>query len=179
MLERADITTDPAGAEARPGVPLAITFAVSRIDGTSCVPLEGALVDIWHCDADGVYSDVQGEGAGHQWLRGYQVSDANGTAAFQTIYPGWYQGRTVHIHFKIRTDAGAASGTEFTAQLYFDDAVSDEVYAREPYASNGERSTRNANDGIYGQGGDQLTLAVTGDPDAGYAARFEIGLQTA
>ena len=94
------------------------------------------LVDVWHCDALGNYSDV-GRGAGHDYLRGYQHTDANGKATITTIYPGWYQGRAVHIHFKIRTDADAASGLEFTSQLFFDDAFSAQVYASGVYASKG------------------------------------------
>ena len=103
--------------------------------------------------------------------------DATGLARFATIYPGWYEGRTVHIHFKIRTDPDQASGFDFTSQLYFDDSLSDEVFAVEPYASKGERGTRNENDGIFGDGGDQLTLPVEPDGAGGYRTRFEIGLQ--
>jgi protocatechuate 3,4-dioxygenase beta subunit len=179
QLDRSDIRADATGGEARPGVPLALTFNVSRIDAAACALLAGAVVDVWHCDAAGVYSGVDdnnfGNTAGQTFLRGYQVTDANGVAAFTTIYPGWYQGRTVHIHFKIRTEEGGAS-YEFTSQLYFDDALSDQVFAAEPHAAKGERGTRNDNDGIYGDGGDLLTLNVTPSGD-GYAAVFDIGLQ--
>ena len=97
-------------------------------------------------------------------------------ASFTTIYPGWYSGRAVHIHFKIRTDAAAPSGLEFTSQLFFDEAVTDAVHARNPYAAKGTRDTPNAQDGIYRDGGDQLLVAPTADGD-GYAATFEIGVQ--
>jgi len=179
QLDRSDIRSDPGGAAVRDGLPLELVFAVSRIEAGGCVPFEGALVDVWHCDADGLYSGVSdrfGDTTGQAWLRGYQVTGADGVARFTTIYPGWYQGRAVHIHFKIRTDADADQGLEFTSQLFFDDAISDEVYAFEPYVGNGERGTRNANDGIFGQSGDQLTLALVGSPQTGYTTTFEIGV---
>jgi protocatechuate 3,4-dioxygenase beta subunit len=180
-LQRADIRSDPTSGTVKEGLPLALTFAVSKIAGGSCTALQGALVDVWHCDALGVYSDVQDPGfntAGQKWLRGYLVTDANGTAAFNTIYPGWYQGRAVHIHFKIRTDAAAASGLEFTSQLFFDDTVSDQVYTRAPYSQKGgQRGVRNENDGIFGQSGGNLTLQLIGDATSGYAATFPIGVQ--
>ena len=180
-LNRSDIRSDPATGAVRPGVLLGLSFAVSRVSGSACTPLAGALVDIWHCDALGVYSDVNdphGSTLGQKFLRGYQVTDANGSAAFTTVYPGWYSGRTVHIHFKIRTDPTAASGTEFTSQLFFEDALTDVVHRRDPYASKGLRDTRNAADGIFGGSGGQLTLAPTQQGD-GYAATFEIGVTAA
>jgi protocatechuate 3,4-dioxygenase beta subunit len=139
-------------------------------------------VDVWHCDALGVYSDVQdpsNQTTGRKFLRGYQITDANGLATFTTIYPGWYQGRTVHVHFKIRSGAGASTGLEFTSQLYFDDTLTDKVLAVQPYVQKGPRSVRNAGDGVYSDGGDQLLLDVSGDATAGYAAAFPIGLQVA
>ena len=171
-LNRSDLRADTeGGAEARAGVPLLLTFHVSQLNGADCTALEGAQVDVWHCDADGVYSDV-GSAGGHNFLRGYQLTDANGAASFTTIYPGWYPGRTAHIHFKVRTTAGL----EFTSQVYFDDATSDAIYALAPYNTRGERTTRNANDGVYRQGGDQLLLTLT-TIEEGYAAVFDLGLQ--
>src|SRR5690606_428473 len=155
-----------------------LTFLVSRI-GDTCAALPGAQVDVWHCDANGVYSGVNdnnfGSTVGQQFLRGYQVTDAGGRAAFTTIYPGWYRGRTVHIHFKIRAAENGAN-YEFTSQLYFDDTFTDQVYTREPYNARGDRGTRNEDDGIFRDGGELLTLAVAESGD-GYAATFEIGLQ--
>src|SRR6188508_2290795 len=101
MLNRSDIRSDPATGAARPGVPLDLTLALSQVGASGCGPLAGALVDMWHCDALGVYSDVSAQrSVGQQFLRGYQISDAGGNVRFTTIYPGWYQGRAVHIHFK-------------------------------------------------------------------------------
>ncbi|HEX9634324.1 MAG TPA: intradiol ring-cleavage dioxygenase [Candidatus Limnocylindria bacterium] len=176
-LNRSDIRADSATGEQRPGVPFALAFAVSRLDGSTCTAFEGALVDVWHCDALGEYSDVQAN-VGQDWLRGYQVTDASGAASFTTIYPGWYQGRAVHLHFKIRTDAGADAGLEFTSQLFLDEAVTAAVYARDPYASKGPADVPNGSDGIYNQGGDQLLLTPGAQGD-GYTATLEIGIQVA
>jgi protocatechuate 3,4-dioxygenase beta subunit len=104
MLNRSDIRSDPSTGEVKEGLPLQITMRVSQV-GDACAPLEGAQVDIWHCDAMGIYSDTTDPGfntVGQKFLRGYQVTDANGVAQFTTIYPGWYQGRTVHIHLATR-----------------------------------------------------------------------------
>ncbi len=175
-LNRSDIRSDPSDGSVKEGVPLKLTIRVAQMAGSSCSALPAAMVDVWHCDAPGAYSDVRDPGfstAGKKFLRGYQVTDASGAAIFTTIYPGWYQGRAVHIHFKIRT----ASGQEFTSQLYFDDALSDQVFTQAPYASRGVRSTRNDNDGVFRNGGSQLVLRTVKD-GAGYAATFDIGLQT-
>ncbi len=167
-LNRSDIRSDPATKAVQPGAPLRLTFLVSNVSSKGCTPLEGAIIDIWQCDASGVYSDVQGDS--HKFLRGNQKSDAKGTAQFLTIYPGWYPGRTVHIHFKIR------HGTkEFTSQLFFDDAFTDKVYKAAPYNARGSRNTRNNSDGIYRNGGSQLLLNTKAD-GAGYAATFDIGV---
>jgi len=179
-LERSDIRSDPSTGMVKDGARLALAFSVSRIDGSSCVPFERVLVDVWHCDALGVYSDVSDpsfDTVGQKFLRGYQVTDANGAASFVTIYPGWYQGRTVHIHFKLRTDPGADQALEFTSQLYFDDELTDIVQAQQPYAAKGQRTLRNDGDGIYQNGGSQLLLTVADDGSGGYTTTFEIGIQ--
>lgn len=170
MLNRSDIREDPSDGAISQGSQFDLTFNVSQVSANGCVPLEGAQVDIWHCDADGVYSDVE-NATGKKFLRGYQLTDANGLAKFTTIYPGWYPGRAVHIHFKIRKD-----NYEFTSQLFFDDAFTDQVYLQEPYNQRGERNTRNERDGIYGNGGSQLLLNVIQN-GSGYSAVFDIGLQ--
>jgi protocatechuate 3,4-dioxygenase beta subunit len=144
-LNRSDITTDPSGGAAGSGVPLTLIFNVARVNSTSCSTLGGAQVDVWHCDALGVYSDVSAENTvGQRYLRGYQVTDAQGMVRFQTIYPGWYSGRAVHIHFKIRTFSGSQKTYEFTSQVFLDDSVTDEVYKQAPYNSRSSRNTRNA-----------------------------------
>jgi protocatechuate 3,4-dioxygenase beta subunit len=178
-LNRSDLRSDPTDRMVKPGVPLALALAVSRIRDRDCIPLTGAQVDLWHCDADGIYSDVTDPHfatVGHKFLRGYQLTDATGTARFTTIYPGWYPGRTVHIHFKIRTASSSSKAYAFTSQLYFDDALTDRVHALPPYAARGPRTMRNDGDRIFRDGGSQLILAPTASRN-GYAARFALGLQ--
>jgi protocatechuate 3,4-dioxygenase beta subunit len=170
-LDRSDIRSDPATGAVRPGALLTLNFLVSRVSGSACAALNGAVVDVWHCDALGVYSDVD-NARGQKFLRGYQATDASGSAKFTTVYPGWYQGRAVHIHFKIRP----TSSSEFTSQLFFDDALSTQVFAQTPYSQKGTQGiTRNSGDGIFQQSGGKLTLNVTKSGDA-YAATFDIGL---
>lgn len=178
QLERSDIRADPATGEVRPGTPLELTINVRQISGGACTALAGALVDIWHCDALGVYSGVRDGGSstvGQNFLRGAQVSDAAGAVKFTTIYPGWYSGRAVHIHFKVRAAAGSGQSYEFTSQLFFDPATSEEVYAQAPYSEKGSPDTPNSRDGIYRSGGDQLLAAVARDGDV-YRGIFDIGL---
>ena len=178
-LNRSDITTDPSGGPARTGVPLTLVFNVARVNGTSCSSLGGAQVDVWHCDALGVYSDVSAENTvGKKYLRGYQVTDAEGAVRFQTIYPGWYSGRAVHIHFKIRTFSGSQKTYEFTSQVFLDDSVTDEVYKQAPYNSRGSRNTRNATDMVYtsnGNSGSKLLVDLA-RTTTGYQATFSLGL---
>jgi protocatechuate 3,4-dioxygenase beta subunit len=206
-LRRSDIRLDPADGSLRPGALLALTLRVASVDGNGCVPLAGAIVDIWHCDAKGVYSDAndmrtagppQGSNSapmggsaaaqpqawgdhirfstrGSKFLRGYQVTDGDGRVRFTTIYPGAYPGRAVHIHFKVRPNARNAP-RDFTSQLYFDDALTDRVHARDPYAGAGERRTRNARDGLYRQGGPALQLALV-ETAEGYAATYDVGVR--
>jgi protocatechuate 3,4-dioxygenase beta subunit len=178
-LNRSDIRSDPTDGQVRPGTPLALMLLVSRLNAGDCQPLPGAQVDIWHCDAMGIYSDVQDPDfttIGQKFLRGYQITDARGEARFITVYPGWYPGRTVHIHFKIRTAPVAQRSFEFTSQLYFDDVLTDRIHAASPYVAKGTRTARNQHDWIFRRGGDRLKLApkITAD---GYAATFAIGLQ--
>ncbi len=165
----------------RPGLPLRLTLRLSVIADNNCSPLSGVVVDVWHNDAHGEYSDVRDrkyDNRGKKFLRGYQLTDANGEASFTTIYPGWYPGRTVHMHFKVRTNPGGPRGDEFTSQLYFDDAITDEVHSAQPYAGNGQRSTRNSDDRIFRSGGEDLMLTVIQTAE-GYEAIFELGLVTA
>ena len=174
-LNRSDIRLDPSNGKVSEGAQFDLAFRISQIANGACTSLAGVKVDVWHCDAFGVYSDTDQLGfqtVGQKFLRGYQISDENGIVRFTTIYPGWYEGRAVHIHFKMRND----QGYEFTSQLFFDDALTDEVFKQEPYASRGERKLRNADDGIYQQSGGQMMLTAE-KTATGYAATFDIGLE--
>jgi protocatechuate 3,4-dioxygenase beta subunit len=159
---RRDIT------EGRPGAPL--TLRLSVLDASSCRAIKGAAVDIWHCDAGGEYSGVRGDDG--TFLRGIQRTNAKGMATFRTIYPGWYQGRAVHIHVKVHV----AGNVVHTGQLYFRDAVSDAVYRRAPYNERGERDVRNAADPIYRNGGRRSTLSVRRHGN-GYVGSIAMGVQ--
>lgn len=143
--------------------------------------MPGAIVDLWQCDARGEYSAFEDRRAGfdnrgRQFLRGYQVTDDAGVARFTTIYPGWYSGRAVHIHFKVRADAGAGRAFEFTSQFFFAEDANDHIHATAPYAEKGKRDTLNARDGIYGNGGDQLILRIADRDSDVLTSTFGIGL---
>jgi protocatechuate 3,4-dioxygenase beta subunit len=137
--------------------------------------LRGAQVNLWQCDAQGVYSSVPESGtAGRDFLRGFQLTDDSGGVRFLTIYPGWYPGRTVHIHAKVRTfDPFGAVITELSTQLFFDDAVTDAVLDSAAYAGRGPRDTRNSADAIFS--GQQARLVSLGG-DVGSALRGEMDL---
>jgi len=177
-LNRSDLRPDPATGAVKAGVPLAIAMKLSRIgSGGECSALPNALVDMWHCDALGVYSDVSAQNTiGQKFLRGYQVTDEGGNVQFTTVYPGWYQGRAVHIHFKVRTTPAASSGLEFTSQLFFDESLTDVVHAQAPYNTKGRRDTTNASDGIYQGGGSQVLIPLSAS-GGGYAGTFNIGVR--
>ena len=170
-LNRADVRGDRSGAE------LQLTLRVYSVANGACTAISGAFVDIWHCDATGLYSDISQEGtAGQTFLRGYQVSDSNGVVNFTTIYPGWYTGRAVHIHFKIR-DALTTNPAQyhFISQFFFNEELTTQVHAQSPYASKGTRDTLNSTDNIYNNNnGSQMVLAVAQSGSV-YKATFDIG----
>lgn len=179
-LNRADVRIDTSTGQARPGSPLALKFNVSRIQSNACTPLPGAQVDIWHCDAMGVYSDARDPSfntRGQNFLRGYQVTDAGGVAGFTTIVPGWYPGRASHIHFKIRGKNSSGADYDFTSQLFFTETFLTSLYTTaSPYATKGDAGrTLNARDGIYNRGGSQLLVTPSASGN-GYAASLNIGL---
>jgi protocatechuate 3,4-dioxygenase beta subunit len=177
-LERSDIRSDPTDGTIKTGGLLALTLSVHRLSKEGCVPLEGAIVDLWHCDAEGVYSDAVDpkyfNTTGRKFLRGYQLSDGNGIARFTTIYPGWYPQRTPHIHYKIRSPASATHAYEFISQLYFDEELSDRVYARPPYAARGKRTVSNLTDRIYNESGGRQSMLTVMPAKEGYTANFDV-----
>jgi protocatechuate 3,4-dioxygenase beta subunit len=147
-LVRSDIT------EGRSGLPL--DLRVNVVDAGSCEPIEGAAVDVWHCDAEGAYSGVQGA-EGETFCRGVQMTDASGLAEFRTVFPGWYTGRAVHIHIKVSADGDQSH----TGQLFFDSETLSAVYAAEPYAARGEPDQPNESDSIYQESGGVTVIAVS------------------
>jgi len=160
---RRDIT------EGRPGAPLLLALEV--VNAGTCSPIRDAVADIWHCDAGGLYSGYGSEGtAGERFLRGIQVTDADGRVEFDTIYPGFYRGRTIHVHFKIHLD----EHTVVTSQLFFPESTNDAVMVTSPYDQSGTRDTRNAADSIFSSA---TVLDVTAD-GAGYQASLVIGVST-
>jgi protocatechuate 3,4-dioxygenase beta subunit len=183
-LRRADIRSDPSNGLVKEGVLLALNMRIFSVDKMGCSPIAGAIVDIWQCDAQGLYSDVVDSHfntVGKKFLRGYQVTNTDGCVQFLTIYPGWYPGRTVHIHFKIRTDPKTARAYEFTSQLYFDDSLTDRVHEHPAYTAGGQKGsrlsrTKNEEDGIFRKGGRQLILELA-KTDHGYAGSFDVGLE--
>jgi protocatechuate 3,4-dioxygenase beta subunit len=182
-LNRADIRPNTSGV-AEPSIanatPLYLSLSVYNATANACTPVPDVQLDIWHCHAGGLYSDVSSgqstNTTGKDFLRGYQVTDASGNVRFTTIYPGWYAGRTVHIHIKARLyDAGSNRTTAFNTQGFFDDGITDAVMANAPYNTRGARTTRNANDNIYG-GQTALLFALTQNADGSYNGSLSIGL---
>jgi protocatechuate 3,4-dioxygenase beta subunit len=157
--------------EGRPGTLLMLQLRL--VDASSCRAIKGASVDIWHCDANGVYSGVQGSGG--TFLRGIQKTDAHGLATFKTIYPGYYPGRTVHIHVKVHLGGNVVH----TGQLYFPDATTDTAYKAAPYARRPARAMRNAGDSIYRNGGKRSQLTVRKRSAGGYLGTIAMGVHRA
>lgn len=181
QLERADIRDDPSNRQTSAGVPLDLRLIISSVtEAGACQSLAGAQVDIWHCDALGVYSGVRDRSVdttGRKFLRGYQVTDDTGQVCFTTVYPGWYAGRAVHVHFKVRRPGANGRADEFTSQLYFDGALTDRVHAAwAPYASKKGQRFVNSRDMIFREGGTKLILPVV-ESDDGYAATFRVGMR--
>ena len=173
---RSDIT------EGKDGTPFDLKITV--VDATGCAPIKDAAIDVWHCDAVGVYSGFSQAGGGgpgggqsatddQTFLRGTQVTDANGLGEFRTIYPGWYRGRAVHIHMKVHVGGSVVH----TGQLFFDDGLTDQVYGSAPYSSRGTPDVRNSADDIYrSAGAASAVLAVT--PSAqGYTGEITVGVK--
>jgi len=164
-------------AEGRAGTPLRLELRLARVDGDACAPLAGALVEAWHADADGVYSGYPEsagnprDATGETFLRGYQVTDDRGVVEFRTVYPGWYPGRTVHVHLMVRVDATRV----LTTQVYFPESDNDAVLSAPPYDARGERDTSNAADFLARGALDALTCAVSRDGDV-YVARHGLGV---
>jgi protocatechuate 3,4-dioxygenase beta subunit len=155
--------------EGHPGTLLTLRLRV--LSASSCAPIKGAAVDIWHADAAGNYSGFGSDTSSRTFLRGIQKTDKNGLALFTTIYPGWYQGRAVHIHVKVH----AGGSVVHTGQLFFPDALTAAVYKHAPYAARGGPDMTNARDSIYVNGGKAGMLALTKSGSA-YAGSIAMGV---
>jgi protocatechuate 3,4-dioxygenase beta subunit len=169
---RTDIT------EGKTGLPLSLTLTIVN-SNNSCTAIQGARVDIWHCDKDGYYSEYSEPGylgtidyTGKTFLRGIQLTDANGQAKFTTIYPGWYTGRVTHIHVEVFINSVLRS----TTQLAFPDSINTAVYKTSLYSAHGQNSITNSNDGIFSDSYSSELVTLTGDTTNGYAATFQLGV---
>ena len=156
--------------DGRPGTPLTLRLAV--VDAKTCRPIKGAVVDIWHCDASGIYSGFGAGRASRTFMRGLQRTNAQGIATFKTVYPGWYQGRTVHIHVKVHVRGNVVH----TGQLYFPDSLTDAVYRRAPYSARPSRDMRNADDMIFANEGKRSLLSLRRNR-AGYVGSIRMGVR--
>jgi hypothetical protein len=188
MPNRSDIRSDPSDGSVQQGIPLTLLFYVYNMDNGSCIPIEGARVDIWHASSQGVYSAVSEQGTtGEKFLRGYQLTDNNGTVRFTTIYPGWYQGRTIHIHDKGRIFDGSEKTLEWTLQLYFNNSINQQVHVQSPYTNHGPPPMTNEQDMIYtgastddmipSNSGEHLMLRLTKEGQY-YLGTFDIVLNS-
>ena len=156
----------------RKGTPLTMRFVV--VNASTCKPLPGAKVEVWHADAAGTYSGVAGQSG--NYLRGVQIADRAGRVRFDSIFPGWYRGRTPHVHMKV-----SVGGNEVhTGQVFFRQAVQRNVYRQGAYASRGLADTTNASDSIYRQAGAQALMSLTRRGSliaSGYTGRLTVGVR--
>ncbi len=187
-LNRSNLLVGTSRPAVVSGTPFELELMIHKLTGDKHVPFAGCQIDIWHCDAAGVYSDESNpmnheDTAKQTWLRGYQITDSKGIAKFQTIIPGWYPGRTAHIHFKVRTFSEKHQVTaDFTSQLFFHEADLKSIYAKKPYSGQDVAVGLNMRDGIYAErqvdgsvAGQHLTLDLA-KAAKGHSAKFAIVL---
>ncbi|WP_201981461.1 dioxygenase family protein [Hymenobacter rubidus] len=164
--------------DGKTGYELGITISITN-SNSSCAALAGALVDIWHCDAEGNYSEYGGSGmqatnyqAVH-FLRGRQTTDANGQVKFTSIFPGWYSGRATHIHVHVY----AANGTSLkVTQIAFPEGTGSAVAAVNGYAKGLSGYTANASDNVFSDGVSLEMAAVTGSTTAGFQLAISLAV---
>ncbi len=185
---RNNITSDHSDGTVQQGIPLKLVIHVYKIHNnvnntnsnttpvtnnntnhSSCIPFKGAQVDIWHANHQGLYSGISQIGTeGKMYLRGYQTTDNNGTVKFDTIYPGWYQGRSIHIHVMVRafedgSGGGANETFHWTSQMYLNNSNNQQVHTQLPYSKHGPPPMTNEQDGIYtGSSTDKFVQSNTG-----------------
>lgn len=178
---RSDVRTNIGSSSVKTGTPLALTLTIVR--GSDCSPVSGAAVYIWHCDKDGEYSAYtasnNGSHFGETYMRGVQLTDANGQVAFTTVYPGWYSGRMTHIHFEVYEGGNYATGTPtLNSQIAFPEAVTQAVYATTLYGNSQNTSVTFSTDNVFSDGTpyQMLSVADGGSPDNGYSGSLVVRL---
>jgi|SRR5581483_2735478 len=186
-LNRSDLTQGTTDPNVVNGLPLTLNFTVQGVCNQPCPPIAGAQVDVWHANAAGLYSDEKPlmsqtvDTTGTHWLRGYQLTDANGQVSFKTIFPGWYLGRTVHVHVKVRKFR--SDGTtlfDYVTLLLFDDKLTDMVMSMPPYNARGPRQYNNFNDPNQQTWGvTPYLISVTQPSPPALVGNFTIGISTA
>ncbi len=166
--------------EGKPGTPMSLTLTVVNIN-EQCAPLQNLRVDIWHCDLDGYYSEFNTSSwlgpqthVGDTFFRGIQITDINGQVHFDTIYPGWYPGRAVHIHFQVFLNSVLVA----TSQLCFPDSMNTVVNGTSPYSAHGQNPTTNSSDNVFSDvNNTQYEIAtVAANGSGGYDASLLIGI---
>ncbi len=155
----------------RSGVPLTVNLIIKN-KNTGCGVLANALVDIWHCDAAGQYSEYGGTGlqsvnlTNVHWLRGRQTTNADGAVVFSSIFPGWYSGRAPHIHVHVYNSSGKSL---LVTQIAFPKEICDNVYTNgSDYKSKGLQDTTNSSDNVFRDGFENELAAISGSVADGY-----------
>lgn len=189
MPNRSDLRSDTSNGLVEKGVPLRLIIRVYDADDGECLPLVGAKVDIWSPNSQGSYSGIKSmQTSGMNFLRGNQLTDSSGTVEFITIFPGWYEGRTIHIHDKVRTFEGSQTTTEWTSQLYFDDSINQKIHQDATYRNSGPPPITNKEDLVFSSAspdgvveknsGERLVVNLTKQGSI-YVGTFNIVLKTA
>jgi protocatechuate 3,4-dioxygenase beta subunit len=176
---RSDIRSNLDGTNTQSGIPLTLSMYAYDSEN-SCAAMANVQIDIWHCNGSSIYSAEDAKDtSGETWLRGYQITDANGLATFKTIVPGWYAGRTTHIHLRLRStyDSTTNGGTN-TTQLFFPQDVIDTINTTiSPYSAEGTNPTTNASDHVYsGEVDGANLLTLSGDNTNGYTSTLKLNL---
>ena len=176
-LNRADIRIDPSDNSVQAGVPLQLTIrGVRRRPRLRSGRRARRSTSGTRTRRAPTRTSSSNGTVGKKYLRGFQTSDADGAVRFTTVYPGWYQGRTIHIHFKVRLFDGSSETYEFTSQIFFDESTNNTVMSLPAYNRGRTRDTLNANDNVYGSDGARLLTSASGSAAAGYSAIFDVGL---
>jgi protocatechuate 3,4-dioxygenase beta subunit len=175
-MVRQDIT------EGRAGVGLKLVLRLVDVNN-ACAPIANTAVYVWHCDKDGLYSGYGQPAAntiGQTFCRGIQITDANGEAAFNTIYPGWYAGRITHVHFQAYLSDNLAVSATATSQIAFPQAVTSAVYDSTLYVARGQNTSvvSFSEDSVFADGTAYQMAILTGDVTSGYMATLTVGIAT-